>query len=309
MDKQQLISLVKEQVASGQISKSEMLAIFAETGEGHTSKNVSNIFYIIGAVIVIIGVMILTVQNWDQIGMVGRILVTLGISLVAYVSAYLTQAKNALSQVMFAVSAVLAPVGAFVLVHELDVKINLSVNLFIAVALFAVFLVSKIILKKEILLFVSVVFGSWTYYSIILKLFGETVVDTEMMKWATIFWGTSLIAIGFSKMRVEARKNIISSLMYAFGTIAIMLPVISMDGIFNLVFFAVIFAGFYGSIFLKSRSMLVLSAIFLMAHLVKLTGEYFADSIGWPVALIFLGFVVIGVGYGTIALNRKYLRK
>lgn len=293
---------------AGQISKSEMMAIFSE-GDGQGTRNVSNIFYFIGAVIVIIGVLILTVQNWNDIGSFGRILVTIGVALVAYVSAYMTRAKNALSQIMFAVSAVLAPIGAFVLANEMDIKINLETNLVISAILFVIFFASKLIVKKEILTVASVVFGTWAYYSAILKLFGGGVVDAEIMKWATVFLGISYLSLGINKMKTLGRKNIISSLLYGFGTFAIMMPVITMDGAFNLIFFAVVFAGFYGSIFLKSRTMLALSALFLMAHLVKLTGEYFADSIGWPVALIFLGFVVIGVGYFTLELNRKYFRK
>lgn len=32
-------------------------------------------------------------------------------------------------------------------------------------------------------------------------------------------------------------------------------------------------------------------------------------SIGWPASLILLGFIIIGIGYFSISLNRKYLKQ
>lgn len=308
MEKQQLISLIKEQVASGQITKSDLQEVFS-SAETRLSNKISNIFYGIGVLIVIIGVLVLTIQNWEDIGSVGRIAVSLGLALVTYISAYFTRVRNMLSQSMFAISAVLAPIGSFILLDEMEVVIGTGTNLGVALILFVIFLVSKLVLKKNILTIISIVFGTWAYYALIVKLFDGSMINIEVMKWATVFLGVSYLALGFHRMHIEKRKNLISSLLFAFGTLAVMLSFETMSGFYNLFFFIIVFAGFYGSIFLKSRSMLVLSAIFLMSHLVKLTREYFADSIGWPVALILLGFVVIGVGYGTIALNRKYLRK
>ena len=80
-----------------------------------------------------------------------------------------------------------------------------------------------------------------------------------------------------------------------------------MGGIFDLITIALIFAAFYGSIYLKSRSMLTLAALFLMGHIVQLTARYFVNSIGWPVALIAVGFLIIAIGYGTLYLNKKFI--
>ena len=308
MEKQQLISLIKEKVASGEISKSDLQEVFS-TNDFHLTNKISNIFYAIGALIAVVGVLVLILENWSDIGSVGRVLVSLGLALITYISAYFTKEKNMLSQAMFAISAVLAPIGSFILLDEMKVVVDSGVILGVAIVLFVIFFTSKLILKKDILTIASVFFGTWSYFSLITKMFDGSMIDTNVMKWSTIFLGVSYIALGIHRMSVAKRKNIISSLFFGFGTLAIMLPFETMGGIFNLFMFVVIFAGFYGSIFLKSRTMLALSALFLMAHLVKLTGEYFADSIGWPVALIFLGFVVIGVGYFTLELNKKYFRK
>ena len=60
-------------------------------------------------------------------------------------------------------------------------------------------------------------------------------------------------------------------------------------------------------VILKSRIALTISTLAVISYVVYLTREYFADSIGWPVALIILGFIVIGLGYLSVNLNRRYL--
>lgn len=42
-----------------------------------------------------------------------------------------------------------------------------------------------------------------------------------------------------------------------------------------------------------------------MGYILKITSEYFADSLGWPLALMIAGFGMIGVGYLTVYIKRK----
>ena len=79
MDKQQIVSFIREALTSGNISKSDILGLvnerkqesqvsqpLARTPEDH-SKNLIRVFYAIGAIIAVIGVIILVVQNWNDI--------------------------------------------------------------------------------------------------------------------------------------------------------------------------------------------------------------------------------------------------
>jgi uncharacterized integral membrane protein len=45
-----------------------------------------------------------------------------------------------------------------------------------------------------------------------------------------------------------------------------------------------------------------------MGYIFKITSEYFASSLGWPLALIIAGFAIIGAAAGAISLRRKYSR-
>src|SRR3989344_2251645 len=140
MDKQQIISLIKSELDAGKISKDDLFNLAREENAGtfqtipgtsrvvssgappkaDSSKNLIKTFYTIGAIIAIVGVGILLAQNWYEIGFIGRILVTLGISLATYIAGFLLRApgQRIISQIMFVISAALAPLGSYVLLEE-----------------------------------------------------------------------------------------------------------------------------------------------------------------------------------------------
>jgi uncharacterized membrane protein YczE len=48
--------------------------------------------------------------------------------------------------------------------------------------------------------------------------------------------------------------------------------------------------------------------LFLVAYLIRITAQYFSNITGWPIALIFIGIVIIGLGYLAIYINKKYIK-
>ena len=334
MDKQQIITFIEGQLATGKITKTDLLnltnggmptsqSVSVEaktqpvTSKEETSSNLTHIFYGIGAIIAIVGVCILVAQNWEEIGFGGRILVTLGIALLTYLGGMILRnpEQKVISQVMFVLSAVLSPLGAYVLLNEAKIDFSWSAQIWTAIVLFIIFGVALFVSKKNILVLLNVAFATWAYYSFIVKVLGNS-YDADLFKWAGILLGTAYILIAYGSGSVwtasdEAdakEKKSITNVLYGLGTLFVLGAGITIGGFFNIVFIALIFGAFYGSVYLKSRAMLILGGLFLMAHIIKLTSEYFADTIGWPVALIIVGFLVIGVGYMTYQINKKFIR-
>ena len=60
----------------------------------------------------------------------------------------------------------------------------------------------------------------------------------------------------------------------------------------------------YLSVHLRSKALLTFGSLFLGAYLAKITGEYFSDSMGWPLALAVLGLLLMGVGFLAFRLKR-----
>ena len=79
--------------------------------------------------------------------------------------------------------------------------------------------------------------------------------------------------------------------------------------VWEIVFFLLTIGGIYLAISLvRSRAVLLVSTLFLIAHFIYITFEYFGDSVSWPILLVILGFIFIALGYFSLSLNRKYLQ-
>jgi uncharacterized membrane protein len=307
MEKEQIISFIKTQLTDGKITTSDLKNI-ANTNDVaqkvESSRNLIGVFYGIGAIIAIIGVSILVRQHWDEIGFGGRIIVSLGISLVTYITALLLRKpeQSTISQFLFVISAALAPLGIYVLLSQANVVFDSLAQLLTAIILCLIFTVAMFVSKKDILTIIVVGFATWAYYALIGKIFGVADINGDYIKWATMILGISYLCIA------SVSKDTIKSVLNGLGTLAILGAGIFVGGSFDLIYIAMIFAAFYGSVYLKSHLMLGFAAIFLIAHIIKLTSKYFVDSVGWPVSLIVIGFLVIGIGYGTFYLNRRFIR-
>ena len=69
-------------------------------------------------------------------------------------------------------------------------------------------------------------------------------------------------------------------------------------------------AGFvYLSVVVHSRTLLVVATLAILAYTGWFTGEHFADSIGWPLALIAFGIFMIGLSALAFRIDRDYVRK
>lgn len=64
----------------------------------------------------------------------------------------------------------------------------------------------------------------------------------------------------------------------------------------------------YLSLRLRSRVLLLNSVVGLLAFVGYYTAEYFADSLGWPLALVAFGLALIALGGLGLRLDRRYLR-
>src|SRR6056297_3286586 len=122
MDKLQFLSEIQRQVEIGALTREEVLGIFKEessTSEVDIKKSLRNIkmsqiLSYIGAFIIFIGIVILVIQHWNDIGLLGRILVTLGAGIVAYIMGAMYGYYEKLyqvSQAFYLLSGFLLPVG------------------------------------------------------------------------------------------------------------------------------------------------------------------------------------------------------
>jgi hypothetical protein len=75
----------------------------------------------------------------------------------------------------------------------------------------------------------------------------------------------------------------------------------------ELVFPGLVFGVMFLSVYLRSKAFLTFGSLYLVAYIFKITGEYFAESMGWPLVLVLTGLGLIAIGYLHFSLKRKYL--
>lgn len=324
MTKNDLLTSITEASAARTISEADILEAF-QKGQGEIKQplrrklSIINILYALGGLIVVIGIVLFFQQRWETLTSTARILVTLGSSIAAYATGIaLTKVKN-LSGVawsFFLIFALLAPFGIFITLDTLNYTSPfMSYENIIYSIMFAWVLSSFFLLKLNIFRVFSIIFGSFLYFSVtgaFLERNPAIQVDTAF-QYRFLFLGISYLLLGYSWQKVAAT---LTQWMYAVGTVMFLGAALALGGyapaanrFWEIIFIGLNFGIMFLSVTLKSRAMLVMGSLFLMGYIMKITAEYFSDTLGWPISLILAGFALIGIGYGTFMMNQRYIKK
>jgi hypothetical protein len=324
MDKQTVLDAIRELVTTGQLTEAEIAAAVHEAAgtpaaeAAERSTRYSRVLYFIGGGVVFIGIVAFIAQVWNDLGPVMHVVVTLGAGLAAFTAGVLLSwhgRLGAAGPAFFFVAALVLPLGIAVALDEagLDPE-KLGLQSLMAIALLAAFLAVYRLFRASSLLIYSIVYATWAFFAITAFLAGP---DPRFAR--AEFYEYRILAIGLAFMVLAwafsgTEREGLSGPLYAFGSLAFLGAAIALGGwkpsqnvIWELVFPGLVFAVLYLSVHLKSKALLTFGSLFLGAYLAKITGEYFSDSMGWPLALMVLGFLLMAVGYLTLRLKRIYL--
>jgi hypothetical protein len=262
---------------------------------------------------VVIGLIFFIYQIWADIGSVGRITVTLGLGLVltAMGSLLLVQKPNESIGIVFQfIGGMLVPGGAMVTLSEMSVESSTLWPVAITFgAIFVFYMLLNVVHKNAVLTFYTIGNGTAFVYLVV-----EAIVDgpyymhDDLYAYLTMVIGLSYLLLAHAFR--NGWNSVLIGVLYFFGITGFLGAAFSRvfdSPPWEMLYFFLIMGGFALAVYTKSRSILVMSTIFLIAHVSYITSEYFADSIGWPISLVLLGFVFIGLGYASISINKKYI--
>jgi len=319
MKKEDLLKELSEKLKSGEIRKEEVvsrLKLSADaqkrTGDGHFS--VSKMLYILGATIVIIGLVFFISQIWGDIGSIGRIFVTLGLGLLltALGSMLLnSQPQTNLGSVFHFIGGMLVPGGAMVALNEMSVD---SVTLWpVSITfgvIFAFYMLLNYVHRTPVLTFFAIAnFTMFVYVTFEAVVEGYSYQHGDLYAYLTMLVGISYLLLAHA-FREGWNRHLVG-ILYFFGISGLLGAAFTrvFDSIgWQLLYFLLVIGGLFLAVYTKSRAILVMSTIFLISHVAYITSEYFADSIGWPISLVLLGFAFIGLGYASITINKRYMK-
>jgi len=321
MEKQTILSALKEGLIAKTISEGEVKGVLHEAGivqetKKNSSITLSKILYTVGGLIVFIGIIVLIVQNWTDLGFIGRLTVTLGVGVMAYITAiFFTfgSIQKALANTFYGLAYLVLPIGFYVLIvnNGASGMDGLTMLIIISGSMFVIAAASYLITRMSVPLLFTFINGTWLYYVAITNLIDiGNYQEINILYYATMLVGVAYYFYGhLLKDNEDVEKKNISDLLYFAGTAAILGPGIALGGVWDVLFIGLVFGLMMFGVFTKQKVSFVLSCLFLMGYLIKISAKYFADSLGWPLALVIGGLMIIAIGYGALYVNRKYISK
>lgn len=280
--------------------------------------SLAEVFYFIGGGIVVLAVFILVGMSWSNLDSPLRLLLTLGLSATAYITGLSFSKNPSTSKVAVAfylIFCALLPVGIFTALDTIgfgdeSAGLQTTVSLVASSSLLALFYASR----RVIFLLFGIIYSTWLFFSL-LNLFtthaSGVLDDFNLYQYGFLASGLCYLLLAFV-FSARNRLQQLSGLLYSFGTIFFLGAALWLGGWApsnNLFweFIAPLLIGvvIYLSVRLSRTSLLVWGNIFLVAYILKLSSEYFADSLGWPIILMIVGLAVIGISFGATKLKQR----
>lgn len=321
----QVLSDLSQLVKNGLVTQEQVLGILGQTKQAsgdlnqglHQKISLQKILYYIGGFIVLLGIVVFIAQFWDSMNQITKAILTLGSAVSAYaLGYYFFKVVKSLDfgHAFLVIAAALFPLGIGTTLDTIGIhatKVDgAAIN---SAILFLIFFTSYISINADIFLPFSVMAGTVFYYTFTQYLFKNVAVMPHFFEYQTLVLGITFLSFGYYFSKTE--RKFMTNLMYFFGLIWILATALILQGFspkvnifWQLIYpFLLVFI-FWGSIRLQNKTFLIMATIFTFAEIVKLTTEYFSKSIGWPISLITAGLVIMGIGYMSFELNKRFLK-
>lgn len=290
--------------AAHNITVKEIQARLAHDDDGETPRGfVAQLLSYLGGAFVFSGVSLLISFIWDDVGSSQRVILTFGSGLAAFILGIVCGRDERFRRAatpLFLLSACLQPFGLVVFLEEYvpptgnpDTAI-LAIGGTLAVQQGLAFGV----LRRSSLLFFAIAFGAIALTAA-LRLLD---VDEKLM---ALVVGLVLLAIA-SRVSQTPHAPVTPFYYFLGGTLLLGGWWALCEGTaLDLSTLGVSVGLIALSIRMASRTLLFVSAVGLLAYLSYFAYEYFADVVGWPIALIALGLAMLGVGGWVMKLSRR----
>lgn len=316
---------IREIVSSNGLSREEVLSVLggfssqtiSDSSGGKTGGfhfDIVKILYFLGGFIALSGVVVFVSQFWDTLSFFGRVAITLGSGIITYVISLLLrdyQSATLVSNLSLIFSAFLLPTGVTVILNEMHVSDWILASLWMAIGFFIVYFSTTRILKNDVSRFLTIVCGTAIFCTAVLLFTRENPAIVQTLKdfyaYMFIVYGVAILALSSLLVPIAGAKRPLNAILVFVGTIAVLGATFALEELWRFACLPAIALFFYLSIVMHKRIILVLSSIALMGYLGRLTAEYFSNSLGWPITLMLLGLLLIGVGYATFSFGKKYV--
>ena len=265
----------------------------------------SRFFGYIGGIFVFAGLFIYVGMKWEYLDAVGRITVTLGTGFCAFILALVCTTDKRFERAatpLFLMAAFLQPAGILVMMKEYSqggdpAHALLFMNFVMALQQGCAFKARD----RTVLALTTIIF-SGSFFIVACDLLH---INRHALG---ITFGISLLCVAWSLG--NSKHKSISGLWYFLG--AMILLVSSYDWLHDkpmeILFLGLASAIIYLSTRARSRSLLLVGTLALIAYLGNYMAVHFAHNLNAPLLLMLMGFMLIAVGVVAVKINNRYIK-
>jgi hypothetical protein len=300
----EIVEIARQHSISGQEIARELGGASREEADDSGRSMVRQLLAYVGGIFVFAGILVYIAMFWAEMNSAARIIITLGSGLVALILAMLMLGYDKFAKAatpLFLTAAWLQPTGIMVAFEELGSGGNPQ---HAVLATTTVMLLQSVLIllrhPRSVLVFIALGFAALTC----LNVFDLLGVDEDIN---TLITGLSLMLVTFGIDQTSHRS--ITPFWYFLGSALFLWAAFELleDTPANILYLGICAFMIYVSTLARSRTVLFTSTLAMMGYLGYFTSEYFANSVGWPVALIVMGLILIGLSNLALRINRKYI--
>jgi len=265
----------------------------------------SKLFGYVGGIFVFAGIGVFISMYWDDFGSASRVIITLGSGLVAFVMGLvcLTDQKyERATTPLFLMASVLQPTGIMVMLQEYssggDVRHGL---LFMAAYMLVQQGATFWAKQRTVLAFSAVLFGCIFFAN----LFDIWDVDEKLIGIAI---GSSLLCIAYAMQ--QSKHMAIAPFWYFVGAVLLLWSMFELveNSLLEPVYLGATAFIIFLSTYVRSRTLLLVGTLAMLIYIGYYTAEHFANTVGWPIALVIIGIALIGLSALAVRLNNQYIK-
>jgi uncharacterized membrane protein len=269
-----------------------------------SSRTLGRILGYLGGIFIFAGLSVFISMNWDVMNTAARIIITLGSGLAVFIMALVASSDERYSKLktpLYLVAAALQPTGILVAIDEFSSGGDWHLAVMITAGIMAFQQAAVFWQKRDTtLLFTSLLFTLW-FFGVTLDLFG---VDDEAVA-LLLGASTLMFCVGLERTTYSGMNPfwyLVGSLMFYHGLFDWV-----QHSALELIFLAFAVGGVFLSTSVRSRTLLFTSNLAILAYIGYFSYQHFQDSSGWPLVLIVMGMVFIGLSVLAMRINRRYI--
>lgn len=259
----------------------------------------------LGGTFIFAGIAAFIALQWDAMNSAARVIITLGSGIAAFALATIATRDSRFEKAappLFLIAAGLEPTGMLVAFTEFGSGGDPRWAALITAGVMAIqFAAIFSVLRQSMLLFLAVLFAMLAWWTA----FDMLNVDESF---GVMMLGGCLLLAAIAADRTPHRS--ITPAWYLVGGIAFLYGLFDLvEGTPFEVLFILTASGFvYLSAAIPSRTLLLVATGAILGYTGWFTGEHFADSLGWPLALVLFGLLMISLSALAFRIDRQYIR-